>query len=119
MRLRLVIVAAALAVAGGAAGTASAEAGAAGFAGSYFASAVADGVRLTFIAPSASLSDTAADVGGPSAQATLDSLGTSRAFGSFPYSGRDGRHQHRAWSGRFPELPLPTIRSTPTRTTPS
>jgi hypothetical protein len=85
VRLRLVIVAAALAVAGGAAGTASA--GAAGFAGSYFASAVADGVRLTFIAPSASLSDTAADVGGPSAQATLDSLGTSRAFGSFPYPG--------------------------------
>ena len=85
MRLRLAIVAAAIAVAGGAVGTASA--GATGFAGSYFASAVADGVRLTFIAPSASLSDTAADVGGPSAQATLDSLGTSRAFGSFPYPG--------------------------------
>lgn len=79
--------AAALAVSGGVAGTASAEPAAAGFAGSYFASAVADGVRLTFIAPSASLSDTAADVGGPSAQATLDSLGTSRAFGSFPYPG--------------------------------
>ena len=85
MKLRLLIVAAALAVTAGAVGMA--PAGAAGFAGSYFASAVADGVRLTFIAPSASLSDTAADVGGPSAQATLDSLGTSRAFGSFPYPG--------------------------------
>jgi hypothetical protein len=85
VKLRLAIVAAALAVTAGAVGMASA--GAAGFAGSYFASAVADGVRLTFIAPSASLSDTAADVAGPSAQATLDSLGTSRAFGSFPYPG--------------------------------
>jgi hypothetical protein len=85
VRLRLVIAAAALAVTGGAARTAGAEA--AGFVGSYFASAIADGVRLTFIAPSASLSDTAADVGGPSAQASLDSLGTSRAFGSFPYPG--------------------------------
>lgn len=85
MRLRLLALGAALAIAGGAVGTVSA--GAAGFAGSYFASAVADGVRLTLIAPSASLSDTAVDVGGPSAQATLDSLGTSRAFGSFPYPG--------------------------------
>jgi hypothetical protein len=63
------------------------SAGAAEFAGSYFASANADGVRLTFIAPAASLSDTAADVAGPSAQATMDSIGTSRAFASFPYPG--------------------------------
>ena len=63
------------------------SAGAAEFAGSYFASANADGVRLTFIAPAASLSDTAADVAGPSAQAAMDSIGTSRAFASFPYPG--------------------------------
>ena len=62
-------------------------AGAEPFVGSYAASANADGVRLTFIAPKASLSDTAADVGGPSAQATLDSIGTSRSFASFPYPG--------------------------------
>ncbi len=63
------------------------SAGADPFVGSYAASANADGVRLTFIAPKASLSDTAADVGGPSAQATLDSIGTSRSFASFPYPG--------------------------------
>jgi hypothetical protein len=63
------------------------SAGAAEFVGSYFAAANADGVRLMLIAPAASLSDTAADVAGPSAQATMDSIGTSRAFASFPYPG--------------------------------
>ena len=65
-------------------------AGAEPFVGSYAASANADGVRLTFIAPKASLSDTAADVGGPSAQATLDSIGTSRSLSPFPRTIRKG-----------------------------
>ena len=84
MRLRLLVLGAVLA-GGGVVGTTAA--GAEGFAGTYSASASADGVRLTFIAPNASLSDTAADVAGPSAQAQLDSLGASRAYGSFPYPG--------------------------------
>ena len=82
-RLALGVAASALVAAVLPAGSAGAEA----FVGSYAASANADGVRLTFIAPKASLSDTAADVGGPSAQATMDSIGTSRSFASFPYPG--------------------------------
>jgi hypothetical protein len=82
-RLALGVVSSALVAAVLPAGSAGAEA----FVGSYAASANADGVRLTFIAPKASLSDTVADVGGPSAQATMDSIGTSRAFASFPYPG--------------------------------
>ena len=82
-RLALGVAASALVVAMLPGGPAGAEP----FVGSYAASANADGVRLTFIAPKASLSDTAADVAGPSAQATLDSIGTSRSFASFPYPG--------------------------------
>ena len=85
MRSRLLAVGAAAAALAAVLTTGSA--GAAEFTGSYFASANADGVRLTFIAPAASLSDTAADVAGPSAQAAMDSIGTSRAFASFPYPG--------------------------------
>ena len=66
---------------------AAGPAGATAFVGTFYASANSDGVRLTIVAPKASLSDTALDVGAPSAQATLDSLGASRAFASFPYPG--------------------------------
>jgi hypothetical protein len=56
-------------------------------AGSFQATAVAEGVRFSVSVPGAPLSDQIADAGGPVAQASLDSLGTSRAFASLPYPG--------------------------------
>jgi hypothetical protein len=55
--------------------------------GTYSAAAAADGLRVTMTLPAAPLSNTVADVGGPTAQAVLDSNGTSGAFASFPYPG--------------------------------
>jgi len=55
--------------------------------GTYQASASADGLRVTMTLPAAPLSNTVADVGGPTAQAVLDSNGTSQSFASFPYPG--------------------------------
>jgi hypothetical protein len=55
--------------------------------GTYSAAATADGVRVTMTLPAAPLSNTVADVGGPTAQAVLDSNGASQAFASFPYPG--------------------------------
>jgi hypothetical protein len=56
-------------------------------AGSFQAAAIAEGVRYTVTVPGAPLSDQLADAGGPVAQASLDSLGTSRGFASLPYPG--------------------------------
>ena len=56
-------------------------------AGSFQAAAIAEGVRYTVTVPGAPLSDQIADAGGPVAQASLDSLGTSRGFASLPYPG--------------------------------
>src|SRR5205823_10310965 len=47
--------------------------------GTYSASANADGLRVTMTLPAAPLSNTVADVGGPTAQAVLDSNGASQA----------------------------------------
>ncbi|HEY0397493.1 MAG TPA: hypothetical protein VGF00_03855 [Acidimicrobiia bacterium] len=55
--------------------------------GTYSAAATADGVRVTMTLPAAPLSNTVADVGGPTAQAVLDSNGASQSFASFPYPG--------------------------------
>ncbi len=63
--------------------------GADGFAGTFGAVASADAVRVTWIVPHAPASDTVLDFGGPSAQATLDSIGGSQAFASFPYPGEN------------------------------
>jgi hypothetical protein len=56
----------------------------------FSASATADGGRLAFLVPGASVSDQIIDGGGPVAQADLDSLGSSRAFASTPYPGELG-----------------------------
>jgi hypothetical protein len=69
-------------------GLSSAE-GAEGFAGTFGAVASADAVRVTWVVPHAPASDTVLDFGGPSAQATLDSVGGSQAFASFPYPGEN------------------------------
>lgn len=55
--------------------------------GTYSATTSADGLRVTMTLPAAPLSNTVADVGGPTAQAVLDSNGASQAFASFPYPG--------------------------------
>jgi hypothetical protein len=68
-------------------GFGSTSASAAGFGGSFSALAAADGVRVTVIVPNGGLADEVVDGGGPSAQARIDSLGTSKAFASFPYPG--------------------------------
>ena len=63
--------------------------GAPGYQGTFAAVAAADAVRVTWIVPHAPASDTIMDFGGPSAQATLDSIGGSQAFASFPYPGEN------------------------------
>ncbi|HLJ07091.1 MAG TPA: hypothetical protein VKX24_01030 [Acidimicrobiia bacterium] len=60
-----------------------------GFKGTFGAVASADAVRVTWIVPHAPASDTVLDAGGPSAQATLDSIGGSQAYASFPYPGEN------------------------------
>src|SRR5204863_7556828 len=81
-------------VAVGAAGVVAAGLTGAGTAGAdairFSASATADGGRLAFVVPGASVSDQIIDGGGPVAQADLDSLGSSRAFASTPYPGELG-----------------------------
>src|SRR5438445_6738615 len=47
----------------------------------------ADGVRLTVFNATAPVAQTPVDGGGPTAQASLDSLGSSKAFASYPYPG--------------------------------
>jgi hypothetical protein len=56
-------------------------------AGAFDGVASADGVRVGLVVPGSPVSDTLVDAGGPSSQARLDSLGSSRAFASFPYPG--------------------------------
>jgi hypothetical protein len=68
-------------------GLGAGPAAAGGFGASFSALASADGVRVTFTVPNGGLADEVADGGGPSVQARIDSLGTSKAFASFPYPG--------------------------------
>lgn len=63
--------------------------GAETFDGTFGALAAADAVRVTMKVPHAPASDTVLDAGGPSAQAVLDSVGTSQAYASFPYPGEN------------------------------
>jgi hypothetical protein len=63
--------------------------GAEGFHGTFGALASADAVRVTWLVPHAPVSDTVFDAGGPSAQATLDSLGGSQAWAAYPYPGEN------------------------------
>jgi hypothetical protein len=63
--------------------------GADGYHGTFGAVAAGDAVRVTWIVPHAPASDTVLDFGGPSAQVTLDSIGGSQAFASFPYPGEN------------------------------
>ena len=55
--------------------------------GAFSGTASADGVRVSLTIPSFLIIENFVDGGGPSAQASLDSLGTSRAFASLPYPG--------------------------------
>jgi hypothetical protein len=54
---------------------------------SYHAVAAADGMRQMVIRPDAPLSSQVVDAGVPSAQASIDNLGNSQAYGSFLYPG--------------------------------
>jgi hypothetical protein len=56
----------------------------------FSAGATADGGRLQFSVPGASVSDQIIDGGGPVASAGVDSLGASSAFASLPYPGELG-----------------------------
>src|SRR5688500_12652007 len=83
--------AAALTVATGAFSVLALTAGRAGaeptlYAGQFAGVAAADGIRVTVDVPN-SVSRNPVDGGGPTAQANLDSLGTSVAFASHPYPG--------------------------------
>ncbi|HEV7863415.1 MAG TPA: hypothetical protein VGR20_11965 [Acidimicrobiia bacterium] len=57
------------------------------FSGTFSAVAAADGLRVTLFQPGVTLTKTLVDLGGPAAQAAVNSLGESRAFASFPYPG--------------------------------
>lgn len=82
-----VLAAATLAAGSLAAGAAEVSEADGPYQGTYSASASADGLRVTMTLPAAPLSNTVADVGGPTAQAIIDSNGASQAFASFPYPG--------------------------------
>lgn len=58
--------------------------------GAFSGTASADGVRVGLSIPSFLIIENFVDGGGPTAQAVLDSLGTSRAFASLPYPGETG-----------------------------
>ena len=55
--------------------------------GAFSGTASADGIRVGLAIPNFLIIENFVDGGGPSAQATLDSLGTSKAFASLPYPG--------------------------------
>ena len=55
--------------------------------GAFSGTASADGIRVGLAIPNFLIIENLVDGGGPSAQATLDSLGTSKAFASLPYPG--------------------------------
>jgi hypothetical protein len=80
-------VAGALLVVGPVAASVRPAAGEGRFSGTFSALAAADGVRVTLFQPGVTLTKTLVDLGGPAAQAALNSLGESRAFASFPYPG--------------------------------
>jgi hypothetical protein len=75
-----------LVVLGGAALVAGAGAESGGSEG-FVAAAAASGTRVTYTVPNFAAIETVVDAGGPVAQAVLDSVGTSRSFGSLPYPG--------------------------------
>jgi hypothetical protein len=81
----MVVVVGALSTA--AAVSAAAAPAAQGSLGNFTAVASAEGTRTTVLASGAVLTDTVADAGSPVAQAQLDSLGGSAAFGSVLYPG--------------------------------
>jgi hypothetical protein len=54
---------------------------------SFQAVAAADGVREQVVSPGAPLTDTVVDVGGPTAQARLTSIGSSTGFAAYPDPG--------------------------------
>jgi hypothetical protein len=56
-------------------------------AAAFSGTASADGIRVGLAIPDFLIIENFVDGGGPSAQATLDSLGTSKAFASLPYPG--------------------------------
>ncbi|HYR62085.1 MAG TPA: hypothetical protein VET24_05555 [Actinomycetota bacterium] len=58
--------------------------------GAFSGTASADGIRVGLSVPNFLIIENFVDGGGPSAQATLDSLGTSKAFASLPYPGETG-----------------------------
>jgi hypothetical protein len=91
-------------------GLGSGMASATGFGGTFSAVASADGVRVTVTMPHSALSNEVADGGGPSVQARIDSLGTSKAFASFPYPGDTAANAPglvRTLSGGVPVPDLP------------
>ncbi|HEY0397116.1 MAG TPA: hypothetical protein VGF00_01930, partial [Acidimicrobiia bacterium] len=53
----------------------------------FTATASAMGTRIKITIPGGPLTDTPVDAGGPTAQATLDSLGTSQGYAAFPDPG--------------------------------
>src|SRR4051794_8519695 len=67
---------------GALAGSASAASGP-----SFTATASADGTRMSVVIPNGPVTDAPVDGGGPTAQAQLDSVGGSKAFGALPYPG--------------------------------
>ena len=89
MTQRLIRLIAALVVATGAVQFAVPKdpAQATGAAPAFSATAAADGARFSMMVPNAPGTSTPIDGGGPSAQASVSSLGASQAFASLPYPG--------------------------------
>ena len=110
LRRGAALAAATVAAVGFGAGLGAGSASASGFGASFSALAAADGVRVTFTVPNGGLTDEVADGGGPSVEARIDSLGTSKAFASFPYPGDTVAHLPglvRTLSGGVPAPDLP------------
>jgi hypothetical protein len=82
----------------------------------FSGTAAADGVRATLTIPGAPLSEQLVDVGGPSAQVAVDSIGTSTAFAAFPDPGGVVQSAPGLLSGLLnqgafglPPIPLPSL----------
>jgi hypothetical protein len=58
--------------------------------GSFSGTASAQGVQVNLAIPDYLIVQNFLDGGGPTAQASLDSLGTSQSLASFPYPGETG-----------------------------
>ncbi|MEW6471230.1 MAG: hypothetical protein AB1679_03080 [Actinomycetota bacterium] len=91
------------------AGWVAPAAGESRFSGTFAGLAAADGVRVTLVQPGVTLTKTLVDLGGPSAQAAVNSLGESRAFASFPYPGDTvaGAHGLLRGAGNIPAPAYP------------